>query len=94
MCRDRIALNVIEEPPAPRGFYRQLGIFHAMWQALDVTIDYTVALAEQLSPQETAERMKGMTHLQKLRLLRTVVKRSRAHGQAANDENYLVVICL
>jgi len=47
-----------------------------MWQALDVTIDYTVASAEQLSPQQTAERMKGMTHLQKLMLLRNVVKQS------------------
>lgn len=67
---------MIEEPPAPHGFYRQLGIFHAMWQALDATVDYTVARAEQLNPLQTADRMKGMTHLQKLRLLRKVIKQS------------------
>lgn len=74
--------KLINKPPAPAGSYEDLGTFHAVWQALDVVMDFSIGHFTGLSPEAALDSGLGGTFLRKLSQLRELIKASD-HSQKA-----------
>jgi len=35
--------RTVQGPPVPPGFYEQLGLFHGVWQSIDILLDQALA---------------------------------------------------
>jgi hypothetical protein len=78
----------IDGPPAPKGFFDALGKFHAIWQALDVVIDFSIGHFRGLDAAATLGETKGMMFGSKMRELKTLV------GQSDHPEKAVILECM
>ena len=74
---------LINKPPAPEGFFEDLGTFHAVWQGLDVIIDFAIGHFKGLDAQQTLVETAGGTFGSKLGELKKLVARSDHADKAA-----------
>jgi hypothetical protein len=64
----------IDCPPTPDGFYEHLGIYHALWQTIDILLDFSLSNYKQLGFAEALDITKGGMVGSKLSELRSFVK--------------------
>ena len=70
--------KLINKPPALPGFFEDLGTFHAVWQGLDVVMDFAIGHSEGLSPTETLSQLgAGRSFQSKLGKLRRLIEQSQ-----------------
>lgn len=64
----------IDAAPAPKGFYESLGIYHSIWQTLDILLDFALANYRKLQFTEALEKTKGVMFARKLRGLKDLAE--------------------